>query len=296
MNKTSQRIADTELILTDRGTIYHLDLAPENVAHTIITVGSPDRVKEVSKHFDSITFKGQHREFITHTGYIGSRQITVVSTGIGTGNIDIVFNELDALVNIDFETRTIKKQLTTLNIFRLGTCGTLQEDIPVDSLILSTFGIGLDNVLLYYDYANDPEETTILSELWNHAYPYMGSIKPYIGRASTNLMRYFGPLFISGITISCPGFYAPQGRSLRLSPALPHLIESLTSYQYQDARILNLEMETAAMYGLGKLLGHQCISISAALANRSTKTFSANPDKTIEKMIVHSLEIITGVP
>jgi uridine phosphorylase len=288
-------IEDTELIITERGTVYHLDLAPEHLAPIIITVGSQDRVKEVSKHFDSITHRAQHREFVTHTGSIGAREISVVSTGIGSGNIDIVFNEIDALVNIDFATRTVKAKKTQLSIIRLGTCGALQRDIAVDSMIVSTHGIGLDNLLLYYSPANNAEECYILNEFQRHTNLGGNNIHPYINEASIGLLRHFGTQYIHGITATCPGFYGPQGRSLRLKPAIPNLLDTLAAFSCKDTRIVNFEMETAAIYGMGKLLGHKCLSVSAALANRATKVFSKNPDLAIEKMIAHSLEIISGM-
>ncbi len=288
-------IEDTELIINERGNIYHLDLAPEQLATTVITVGSPDRVKEVSKHLDMITHKAQHREFITHTGRIGSKEISVISTGIGSGNIDIVFNEMDALANIDFKTRTIKDQKTVLSVFRLGTCGTLQKDVAVDSMIVSSHGIGLDNLLLYYRTTNNPDETYILNEFMRHTSIGVKNIQPYITEAPISLRRHFGPEYVHGITATCPGFYAPQARSLRLSPTFPDLLDALATFSCMDNRITNFEMETAAIYGMGKLLGHKCISISAALANRATKAFSKDPDAAVDKMIVHSLEIITGI-
>ena len=294
-NSIINPIKDSELIINEHGRIYHLDLAPGQLATTVITVGSPDRVKEVSKYFDKITHKAQHREFITHTGNIGAKQVSVISTGIGSGNIDIVFNEMDALVNIDFKTRTIKDNKTTLSVFRLGTCGTLQKDIPVDSSIISSYGIGLDNLLHYYKHTNNPEESFILSEFQHHTNMGIKSITPYITEASISLRKHFGSEYIHGITATCPGFYAPQGRTLRIQPSLPNLLDAMATFSCKDARIVNFEMETAAIYGMGKLLGYKCISISAALANRVNKTFSKNPDLAIDNMIKHALEIITAI-
>ncbi len=295
-NSIINPIQDSELIINERGRIYHLDLAPEHIATTIITVGSPDRVKEVSKFFDKITHKAQHREFITHTGVIGAKQISVISTGIGSGNIDIVLNELDALVNIDFKTRTIKDKKTILSIFRLGTCGALQKNIAVDSQIISSYGIGLDNLLHYYNHTNNPEESFILSEFQQHTNIGLKSISPYITEASISLRKHFGSEYIHALTATCPGFYAPQGRSLRIQPSLPNLLDALTTFNCKDTYIANFEMETSAIYGLGKLLGHKCLSISAALANRTNKTFSKNPDQAIDNMIKHALDIIVNIP
>ncbi len=295
-NHFIDRIEDSELIITERGTIYHLDLAPEHLAPTVITVGSCDRVKEVSKHFDKITHIAQHREFITHTGYIGTKHISVISTGIGSGNIDIVFNEIDALANIDFATRAVRIEKKQLSIIRLGTCGTLQKHIPVDSMIVSSHGIGLDNLLLYYQYHNSPEEIYILNEFQRHTNMGIKGITPYINEASISLRKHFGPEYVHGMTITCPGFYGPQGRVLRLQSSVPNLLDALASFRCQDKVVANFEMETSAMYGMAKLLGHKCLSISVALANRATKDFSKNHDAAIDKMIKTSLEIITGIP
>ena len=288
-------IAASELIITERGTIYHLDLAPEHLAPTVITVGDPSRVKEVSKHFDRITHTAAHREFVTHTGYIGNKHISVVSTGIGPDNIDIVFNELDALVNIDLQTRTIKEHKTTLSIIRLGTCGALQADIAVDSMIVSSHGIGLDNLLHYYRSTNTPDESYILSEFQRHTNLGQNHIIPYITEAAIALRKYFGAEYAHGITVTCPGFYGPQGRVLRLPVAFPHLIDALTTFSCHEHRVTNFEMETSAIYGLGKLLGHKCLSISTVVANRTNKTFSKDGNKAVEHMIKHSLEIIAGI-
>lgn len=286
---------ETELILTGQSQVYHLHLQPHQLANTVITVGSPDRVAEVSKHFDRIEHRAQHREFITHTGYIGAKPITVISTGIGTGNIDIVLNELDALVNIDFANRKIKDKKTILNIVRLGTCGTLQKDIPVDSLIATTHAVGLDNVLHFYEAANNYREAAMLAAFVAQTGIGHKTIQPYLHEGSAALLHKFTGPYLHGITATCPGFYAPQGRRLRLAPFYPDILERMAGFSYQQSRILNFEMETAAIYGLGKLLGHNCLSVSAALANRATHTFSQNPDAAVEKMIVQSLDIIAAL-
>jgi len=295
MNEISAApIAGSELILTARNTIYHLDLEPGHIAPTIITVGDPGRVAAVSKYFDHITHRAQHREFVTHTGYIGSKHISVVSTGIGPDNIDIVLNELDALVNIDFSTRTINKDHTILYIIRLGTCGALQADIPVDSMIASTHALGLDNLMHYYVTGNTPEELSILSDFNTHT--NLGSIQvtPYITEASADLLSLFGDDYIKGITATCPGFYGPQGRILRAPVAFTDLPGKLTGFSSGRHRISNFEMETAAIYGLGRVLGHRCLSISTVVANRVAKTFSADGNKAVENMIERSLEIIAS--
>jgi uridine phosphorylase len=287
------KIAESELILNKRSAIYHLDLRPEELASSVITVGDPGRVKAVSKHFDKIEFERQHREFVTHTGTIGNKRISVVSTGIGPDNIDIVVNELDALANIDFETRTIKPQLSHLDIIRLGTSGSLQEDIPVDSFVASTHGLGIDNLLNYYRHNNNEEEMQIVQQFVAHTQINSNFSQPYINSAGTALLKHFVEGYHHGITVTCPGFYGPQGRVLRLGLTNPNLIDRLTNFNFGNHRITNFEMETSAIYGLGKLLGHQCLSISTIVANRVKKEFSKNGDAAVESMIKKSLQIIS---
>ncbi|MBC7554357.1 MAG: nucleoside phosphorylase [Taibaiella sp.] len=294
MNNNFNPIGDSELIITDKGTIYHLDIAPENLAPLVITVGDPGRVGEVSKYFDRITHKAQHREFVTHTGYIGDRHISCVSTGIGPDNIDIVFNELDALANIDFSTRTIKDIKTKLSIVRMGTCGALQPDVPVDSMVVSSHAIGLDNLMHYYRFENNPTEIFILNDFVNHCALSSKNLTPYIAESAISLRKDFGRDYVHGITVTCPGFYGPQGRVLRLPLAFPHLIDALTTFRNQDTRIINFEMETSAMYGLAKIMGHKCLSISTVVANRVNKTFSTNAAAAVDNMIRKSLEILVG--
>lgn len=288
-------IAASELIINNRGAAYHLNCRPEEIAHTILTVGDPDRVKEVSKHFDSIEFKNAHREFVTHTGYIGKKRISCVSTGIGPDNIDIVLNELDALVNINFTTSTIKETLTVLNIIRLGTSGSLQNEIPVDSFVASTHGLGLDNLMNFYRMQNNEEENQLLQAFNTHTQLHTGNIAPYVHMASVHLLKHFTNNYHQGVTVTCPGFYAPQGRVLRLGLAYPQLIDSLTSFNFGNHRIANFEMETSAIYGLGNLLGHHCLSLSAIVANRISKVFSADGGKAVENLIEQSLAIIERI-
>ncbi len=285
-------IAASELIINDRGAIYHVNCRPEEIANTIITVGDPDRVGEVSKHFDSIEFKNQHREFVTHTGYIGKKRLSVTSTGIGPDNIDIVLNELDALVNIDFETRTIKEKLTSLQIIRVGTSGSLQESIPVDSFVASSHGLGIDNLLNFYLHKNNDEESALLQSFITHTQMHAGISAPYVTGASIHLLKEFVEDFHQGITVTCPGFYGPQGRVLRMGLTNPHLIDRLTSFSLGNNNISNFEMETAAIYGMGKILGHQCLSLSAIVANRISKEFSKDGGATVERLIVKTLENI----
>jgi len=288
-----QRIAESELIINARGAVYHLNLRPEELAHNIITVGDPDRVGLVSREFDSIEHKFQHREFVSHTGRLGNKRITVVSTGIGPDNIDIVLNELDALVNIDFDTRQIKQNLTSLNIIRIGTSGSLQADVPVDSFVASTHGLGLDNLLNFYRQEHNEQEKQLLHSFVTHTQLLAGISNPYITMASASLLKHFVDGYHQGITVTCPGFYGPQGRVLRLGVQNPQLIDRLTEFRFGQHRITNFEMETAAIYGLGKLLGHHCLSISAIVANRIQKQFTSNSEALIDKMIKQTLETIS---
>ena len=287
-----QHIAESELIINSRGAIYHLDVRPEELAENIITVGDPDRVKEVSKHFDKIEIQRQHREFVTHTGYLGNKRISVVSTGIGPDNIDIVLNELDALVNINFSTRTINTELKQLNIIRIGTSGSLQADIPVDSFVASTHGLGIDNLMNFYLHENNEEEKQLIQSFVTQTQLHNRFSYPYISSASMSLIKNFVDGYHHGITVTCPGFYGPQGRVLRLGISNPNLIDRLSQFEFGAYRITNFEMETSAIYGLGKALHHQCLSLSAIVANRIHKNFSADGEALVEKLIVKSLEIM----
>jgi uridine phosphorylase len=290
-----QRIAESELIINARGAVYHLDVRPDELAHNIITVGDPDRVGEVSKYFDSVEIKRQHREFVTHTGTLGGKRISVVATGIGPDNIDIVLNELDALVNIDFDTRQIKPAHTALNIIRIGTSGSLQADIPVDSYVASTHGLGLDNLLNFYRLEHNEQERQLLHSFITHTQLHAQVTNPYISLASAHLLKHFVDGFHHGITVTCPGFYGPQGRVLRLGVKNPDLINQLTHFSFGQHRITNFEMETSAIYGLGKLLGHHCLSLSAIVANRVAKEFSKDSATVIDKLIQKSLNIIATI-
>jgi uridine phosphorylase len=279
------RIAESELIINPRGAVYHLDLRPDEIGSTVITVGDPDRVKEVSKYFDSIEVKSQHREFISHTGYVGKKRLTVLSSGIGPDNIDIVINELDALVNIDFATRQVKEKLTSLNIIRIGTSGSLQADIPVDSFVASTHGLGIDNLLNFYRHEQNEEENQLLHSFITHTQMHGQMSYPYISSAAGSLIKHFGTDFHHGITVTCPGFYGPQGRVLRLGVRNPNLISRLTDFRFGQHRITNFEMETSAIYGLGKLLGHHCLAVNAIVANRVKQEFSKDGKAAVENLI-----------
>lgn len=287
-----QQIGASELIINKRGAIYHLNLRPEELADTVITVGDPDRVERVSRHFDRIEYKHQHREFITHTGFIGSKRLSVISTGIGPDNIDIVLNELDALVNIDLDSRFVREQPRSLKIVRIGTSGALQEDIPVDSFVASTHGIGMDNLLHFYRVGSQEEEREILQAFETQTQLHNHLSHPYIYSASMGLLRQFTDGFHHGMTVTCPGFYGPQGRVLRLGLALPGFNDALTRFRLGNHRITNFEMETAAIYGLGRALGHQCLSLNVIVANRVSKTFSADSEAAVGRLITHTLDLL----
>jgi uridine phosphorylase len=291
-----QKIQESELIINQRGAIYHLDLRPEELATNIITVGDPDRVPLVSRHFDSIEFTCQHREFVTHTGYLGKKRVSVISTGIGPDNIDIVLNELDALVNIDLVDRTVKPGHTSLNIIRVGTSGALQADIPVDSFVVSTHGLGIDNLLNFYRHEENEEERQLLQAFCTQTQLNSRISHPYISRASAGLIKHFVKNFHHGITVTCPGFYGPQGRILRLGLSNPDLIDRLTQFSFGPHRITNFEMETSGIYGLGKILGHQCLSLSAIVANRIARAFSKDGNKAVQQLIETTLGLIAGLP
>lgn len=284
------RIAESELVLNTDGSIYHLKLHPEELAHDIIVVGDPGRVPSISRHFDRIEMERQNREICTHTGFIGSKRLTVLSTGMGTDNIDIVINELDALVNIDLTKREVKAKHTALNIIRLGTSGALQPDIPVDSTVVSSHGIGIDGMLYYYKdlkkiYDPAMTEAFISQCQWDNNFP-----TPYAVAASDKLFQQFGGDHLIGITATAPGFYGPQGRKLRLDTAHPDLNQAIADFSFEGKRIVNFEMETSALYGLGKLLGHHTLTICAIIANRVSKTYSKDYHSTVEKLVLSVLD------
>lgn len=284
-----QKLSEADLVINPDGSIYHLNLLPEDIADTVITVGDLDRVPEVSKYFDSIELKKGKREFITHTGYLGKKRISVISTGIGTDNIDIVFNELDALVNVDFETRTIKPTLKSLDIIRIGTSGAVQEDIPMGTILASTYGLGLDALMHYYEQSNSTEEKNLLNQINNH-FSKIEGISPYLTSASSKLLESIGHDMAKGITVTAPGFYAPQGRQVRAKNAVSNFIAQINSFSYNNNRITNLEMETAGIYALAKTLGHHALSVNAILASRVKFEFSSNPNQIVEKAIKTVLE------
>ncbi len=279
----------SELILNADQSIYHLNLLPEDLATTVIVVGDQNRVARVSKHFDKIEIQKSRREFITHTGWLNGKRISVVSTGIGTDNIDIVLNELDALVNIDFETKSIKKTLTQLDIVRIGTSGAVQADIPIDAMVLSDYAIGFDNVLHFYK-TNDLGQHQIEEAFIEHtAWPSHRS-RPYVIAANSELADSLSSSeVIRGFTGTNTGFYGPQGRQLRLELEDPHHNTKLTSFNYNGLKITNLEMESSAIFGLSRLLGHRAASMNCILANRVTGEFSQDPAASVDQLIAYTL-------
>ncbi|WP_375239785.1 nucleoside phosphorylase [Aurantibacter sp.] len=283
-------IKESELIINPDGSIYHLNLLPKDIADTIITVGDPDRVASVSKHFDTIEVKKHKREFNTHTGTFKGKRITVISTGIGTDNIDIVFNELDALVNINFKTREIKKELTSLNIIRIGTSGSIQEDIPINSFLISDLAVGFDSLLHFYD-SEKFQDLEVSKALMKQCNWFSKKSEPYVVKADKGLVDLLSSdKTVNGFTATNVGFYGPQGRILRLQTQDNNLNDKLSQFDFNGLRITNLEMETAGIYGLAALLGHKSISLNAILANRATGKFSKNPTGIVEDLIKYTLD------
>jgi len=283
-------LKESELIINPDGSIYHLNLLPEDVANTIITVGDPDRVASVSKHFDTIEVKKHKREFNTHTGTFKGKRITVISTGIGTDNIDIVFNELDALVNIDFKTRELKEKLTSLDIIRIGTSGAIQSNITIDSFLISELAVGFDSLLHFYKSEHILNEA-VSREIIEQTGWFSKKSKPYVVKANSALVKKFSSKeTVLGFTATNVGFYGPQGRILRLQTQDNSLNQKLEAFDYKGLKITNLEMETAGIYGLSALLGHKSVSLNAILANRANGHFSSNPSQIIEDLIIYTLE------
>jgi len=283
-------IAETDLIIKNDN-IYHLDVNKENVAETIILVGDQDRVPMISKYFDRITHKSQHREFVVHTGFYKGKKLSAISTGIGTDNIDIVINELDAIFNVDLKTREIKKDLTSLNLIRLGTCGTIRQEIPVDSIIVSDYGLGMDNLLSFYKGGESFYEDS------NYIENYIKVGRNFYIVEGDKTLRSLFKNCHHGITATFPGFYAPQGRNLRIDNDTSTLIEDLSNLMYFDkSKVVNFEMETSALYGLAKLSGHKALTLCTVVANRATKEFTKDGEKSVDNLIkVFLNKIITYI-
>ncbi len=288
-----EKLAPSELVLNADQSVYHLNLKPEHIGDKIIVVGDPGRVELISSFFDSVDYKISNREFVTHTGMYNGKKVSAIATGIGTDNIDIVINELDALVNIDLENRTIKKEKKSLEIVRIGTCGALQKDLAVDSFIMSSHAFGMDGLLNFYQYDESTENKKILNEIINQCNYSERLTKPYLVAASTDLLHQLGDGIKKGITATAPGFYGPQGRVLRLALNSEGLNDRMTNFSFNDHRICNFEMETSALYGLSELLGHKACTVCVIVANRLANSFSKDYHPAMEKLIQLVLNRLT---
>ena len=284
----------SELILNRDGSIYHLNLKPEQVAPLIITVGDPDRVAKVSRYFDKVEHRVRKREFVTHTGWLGKQRLSVISTGIGTDNVDIVLNELDALFNINLAKKQSNSRPVSLTLIRIGTAGSLQKEVDVDALVASTGALGLDGLLQFYQSPNQQQHPLLAALRAHTAGQWDFPVSPYFAEADAVLGQVFSQHFHRGITATNSGFYGPQGRRLRAPFRLPAYLDLLQTFEFQKEKIVNLEMETAGIYGLANLLGHRAISLSAILANRPAGTFSRDPEKTVRRLIKIVLEKISN--
>ncbi|MFN3234162.1 MAG: nucleoside phosphorylase [Gammaproteobacteria bacterium] len=279
-------IPESELVLHPNGRIYHLNILPEELADTVLLVGDPDRVDLISRHFDSVEVKQQLREFRVHTGYLGKKRLSVVATGIGVSNIDIVMTELDALANIDLETRQVKKNIKTLDIFRIGTCGSLCRTVDVGSVIVTDFAIGLTNLLYFYLRKEDRDEKALLKAFLKHVGKDNAMIlDPVVARGSRDLIKRFVDDCHVGYTVTCVGFYGPQGRHIRAPLMYADFFDSITHFKYLDTPILNFEMETASIYGFGRILNHRCCSLSSVVVNRATQVVIDHPQEAMENLI-----------
>ena len=284
--------AETELVLNSKKQVYHLGLSANNLAHKIILVGDQDRVPMVSDFFEKVEHKSQHREFVCHTGIYKGKRISVISTGIGTDNIDIVINELDALVNIDLENRTERKEKISLEIIRIGTCGILQENIPVHSYILSSHACGFDNVAHFYKINFSAFELELAQKI-NNFLDFPKSIQTYFSSANEDLVsRLSSKDTHIGITVTSSGFYGPQGRTLRIPTHTQDIHLLLAKFIEKDLKILNFEMESSALFALGKELGHRCATICLGIANRPNLEFSSDSKAEMQKLISYTLERI----
>lgn len=294
--KSVEKIPTSELILNPDGSVYHLKIRPEQLANTVILVGDPQRVETISNYFDEIEFKEENREIITHTGTLNKKRLTVMSTGMGTDNIDIVMNELDALVNVDLENRVTKPKHTALQIIRLGTSGGIQADLPLNAFVLSEYGLGLDGLLSFYKNSNEVIDKNLTNAFINHANLSHEMPQPYIVKSSDKLSGFFGDEFVKGITATAPGFYGPQGRRVRLDVAKPDLIDRLVDFDFNGNKIQNLEMETSALFGLSKLFGHHALTLCVAIANRNRHDYNPDYKSAIKKLIELALEKIVALP
>ena len=290
LNESERPLEESELVINEDGSIFHLHILPHQLADTVLLVGDQGRVEQISKYFDSIEHQTANREFVAHTGYYKGKRLTALSTGIGADNIDIVLNELDALVNIDLETRCIKKELTSLNLIRIGTCGALQPDIPVDSYLVSEFGLGFDGIAGFYSHLSTEEELDFEKAFFSQVNWSVSTVKPYISRGTKELINLLKPEANTGITVTGNGFYGPQGRVLRVKTQQENLNEQLAQFEFNGIKLMNFEMETSALYALGGMMGHKTATICAVIANRHLKQYSKDYKKTVDKMILYVLE------
>jgi len=288
----SKRIPETQLILNKDGSIYHLNLLPEDIADTIILVGDPNRVPNISAHFDEVELTKSNREIVTHTGYLNKKRLTVISTGMGASSVEIVLNELDALANIDLPTRTVKETLTSLTLVRLGTCGGLQPETAVDSCIVSQYGFAFDGIMGFYQALLSQEVNELQAQVRTTFAALPAATNAYAGVATTSLVDRFSTIAKPGITMTCSGFYGPQNRQLRLAPAERDVFELANQIQFGGLMVENLEMETAMIYALANQMGHQCCSVSTVLGNRVTEAFTKDGAKSVNNMITSALPII----
>ncbi len=290
LNQSTSELEPSELIVNPDGSIYHIKLNPEHIADTVIVVGDQNRVERVSRHFSEITHKVANREFVTHVGFYKGKKITVMSTGIGPDNMDIAINELDAVVNIDLQTKKIKENLTSLNIIRIGTSGALQADIPVDSYLLSTHGFGFDGIAGFYDTIEEEEELHLIEAFNKQVDWNIPTVTPYFSKGNDELIEKLSEKAIKGITITGSGFYGPQGRVLRINTKQPHLNDQLRNFKHNGNRFTNFEMETSALFGLCGMLGHKSATICAIIANRAAREYSKDYKKTVDELIVYTLD------
>lgn len=290
LNESVLPLEESELVINDDGSIFHLHLLPHQIADTILVVGDQGRVEQISKNFDSIEHKVANREFVTHTGTYKGKKISAISTGIGADNIDIVLNELDALVNIDLKIRTIKKNPNSLTIIRIGTSGALQPNIPVDSFVVSDYGLGFDGLAGFYQNLSESDELDLEKAFFSQVSWGISTVRPYFAKGDNELIELLSQEAQRGITITGNGFYGPQGRVLRLKTKQENLNEQLQNFEYNGIKLMNFEMETSALYSLGNMMGHKTATICAVIANRHLKQYSKDYKKTVDKLIVYVLD------
>lgn len=289
LNESKLALEESELVVNEDGSIFHLHLLPHQIAETVLIVGDQGRVKQISQHFSEIEHVVENREFVTHTGIYKGKRISALSTGIGADNIDIVLNELDALVNIDLNTRKIKETKKVLTIIRIGTSGALQPDIPVDSYVVSEYGLGFDGLAGFYNNLSEPDELEIEKAFFSQVNWSIATVKPYIAKGDETLIQLLSEKARTGITVTGNGFYGPQGRVLRVKTKQENLNDQMTQFNFNELKIMNFEMETSALYSLGGMMGHKTATICAIIANRHLKQYSENYKKTVDEMIVYVL-------